>query len=428
LVIRQGGKVLRWVGNPVTATLLAFSVGIVLFAGFRVRTARKRRTGTVPSPTTHRPTGARSASLAPLAAGCLVFISTAAVAFAQPLERRSERSVRYETTGRFRYESDVAKSPVYPSGSVQTEDALFLNLVDDVEITFDARLDADAPHEIHGSSALVAEISSPAGWKYTTRLQSKTTFQGDREVVSGSLDLRALNQLTSRVQQMTGVEETSFVLTITPRVKFNGEVSGKPIEHVFAPPLKFEFDSLRARLAPAETPTDGLAEPSNPLRPTAGDSVRVPETIANSISAGPLTVPVEVVRLIALGGAVLCALLAAAVFFISGRAADDPDAIGRRYGKWMIDVETLRPTSERTAIQVRGMDELVELAERYDRLILHHEEDGIHSYVVEEANIAYWHQALVAEEQGDSNVTTLPTRSRTRRRQAVASDRAEDVL
>jgi signal peptidase I len=429
LVIPQGGNVLRWVGNPVTATAMAFAVGILLFVGFCVRTARKRRTGAVPSPTPHRPAGARSAFLAPLAACCLVFIVIAAVAFARPLERRSEQSVRYEIAGRFRYESDVAKSPVYPSGSAETGEPLFLNLVDDVDIRFDARLDADRPHEVQGSSTLVAKLASPAGWTYTKRLQSNTTFQGDREVVSGSLDLRALKELTFRVQQMTGVEETSFVLTITPRVKFNGELSGEPIKHVFAPPLRFEFDSLRVKLAPVETPPTGVAAPANPLQPTAGDSVPVPEIVANSISAGPLTLPVETVRVIGLIGALLCAVLAAAIYAISGRAADDPGAIARRYGKWMIEVETLRPTSERTAIEMRGMDELVELAERYDRLILHHEEDGIHSYVVEEANIAYWHQALVRGPKGDSNVTSLPSRSRTRGRHALASDnRAEDAL
>jgi hypothetical protein len=55
--------------------------------------------------------------------------------------------------------------------------------------------------------------------------------------------------------------------------------------------------------------------------------------------------------------------------------------------------DSLTPMHTRARIEIAtldAMEELVALAERYDRLILHQREDGIHSYVVEESNIAYW--------------------------------------
>jgi signal peptidase I len=429
LVVPRGGKVLRWIGNPATATALVFAIGLVLFVGFRARTARKRRRS-APSPvaTTDRlrPRTALSAAIPPFAVGGVLLMTLGAVSFAQPLERRGQRSVGYEIEGEFRYESDVVPSPVYPSGVVKTGDPLFLKLVDNVDISFETQVNTDSPKQIYGSSALVAELSSPTGWKHTEIVQSKSDFEGDAEIVAGTIDLRRLSSLALRVQRMTGVEEPSFSLTISPKVRLSGEVAGQAIEEVFGPPLQLQFDSLKVQLPPAET--DGGPAAPKQLRPMANKTVLAPQIVPNSISVGPLTVRVGVLRVVAVAGAILGCLLAVVVFLVR-KAADDPDTIARRYGKWMIEVETLRPTSERTAIQVRGMDELVELAERYDRLILHQKEDGIHSYVVEDSNIAYWYQAFVTASQNDSNVTSLPSRSRERSRGAAHSrHRVGDAL
>lgn len=414
LVIPGGGKVLGWIGNPIAATVLAFGIASVLFFGFRARARRGRDGVARPVRSRRSPVpGARSQLVAPLMVGISVFVAVGALAFAHPLTRAGNRNASYVHRGNFEYEAKVAKSAVYPSGRVVTGQPLFSNLVDDVEVRFDYRLDTGAATALGGSSSMVAVLSSPSGWTHSETLRPKAEFNGDRFTVAGSLHLSRLTELIDRVQIMTEVQETPYTLTISPEVRIAGEVAGRPIDERFGPALKFDLDLLKARLTTNETPAEDAAQ-VDPLHPKASGSVLVPISTPNELSVGPLGVRIGVLRLIAVLGAVLCAVLVGTLSLIARRIADEPSAIAKRYGKWMIAVDTLRPTSERTAVEVKGMDDLVALAESYGRLILHQEDDGIHSYVVEESNIAYWYQAFVTTPSADSNVRSLSARSSTK--------------
>jgi signal peptidase I len=414
LVIPGGGKVLAWIGNPLAATVLAFAIASVIFFAFRARARRSRERSSRPA--TPRPSpvpGARSRLLSPAVAGIAVFAAMGAFGFAHPLTRAGHRNAAYVHRGNFEYEAKVGESAVYPSGRVITGQPLFVNLVDDVEVRFDYRLDTGAATALGGSSSMVAVLSSPSGWTHSETIRSRAEFNGDRVNVVGSLNLSRLAGLIDRVQQMTEVQETPYTLTIRPEVRIAGEVAGRSIDERFSPALEFEVDLLKARLATNEALAEDIV-PADSLNPKATGSVPVPISQPNQASVGPLDVRIGVLRLIAVSGAVLCALLVGTLFLIARRVADEPSAIAKRYGRWMIAVETLRPTSERTAVEVKGMDQLVALAESYGRLILHQEDDGIHSYVVEESNIAYWYQAFVTTPLADSNVRSLPARSSTK--------------
>jgi len=413
LVIPGGGKVLGWIGNPIAATVLAFAIASVLFFGFRARARRDREGVSRPVRSRSPVPGARSQLIAPLMVGISVFVAVGAFAFAHPLTRAGSRNASYVHRGNFEYEAKVAKTAVYPSGRVVTGQPLFVNLVDDVEVRFDYRLDTGAATVLRGSTSMVAVLSSPSGWTHSETLRSRSEFNGDRVTVAGSLNLSRLAGLIGRVQDITEVEETPYTLAISPGVRVTGEVAGRPIDERFGPALEFDVDLLKAKLTTNEPLAEDIA-PADPLHPKASGSVLVPISTPNELSVGPVGVRIGVLRVIAVSGAVLCAVLVGTLSLIARRIADEPSAIAKRYGKWMIAVDTLRPASERTAVEVRGMDELVALAESYGRLILHQEDDGIHSYVVEESNIAYWYQAFVTTPMADSNVRSLPARSSTK--------------
>jgi signal peptidase I len=413
LVVKGGGKVLAWIGNPVAATIIAFLVAFVLFIGFRSRSGKggTRGEGSRTAPTARPPRGSEKGLFAviPLTTACMVFVVCGAVAFAQPLSREEQRAIRYDSLGRFEYESETAKTDVYPSGSVETGQPLFLRLVDKINVRFEYQLDSEGNLQIQGSSSMAAKLSSATGWTHSFEVQPESDFDGNAETVSGSVDLQGLKKLVARFQRLTGVQEPLYTLEITPQVRVTGDVAGEPIEETFAPELKFEFDALKVKLAILETPTTVEATTPNQLRPTARGTVYPFVTVPNAVSVGPLSINVGTLRIVSLVGVAAFGLLALVFFFAKSRIVDEPADIARRYGRWMITVESLRPTSARTVVEVHDIDELVQLAERYDRLILHQEEDGIHSYVVEEGNVAYWYQVVPGSREA-SNVTSLPTR------------------
>jgi hypothetical protein len=64
--------------------------------------------------------------------------------------------------------------------------------------------------------------------------------------------------------------------------------------------------------------------------------------------------------------------------------------IDARDGHMIVPVAASEPGTQRVAtIDVTSMSDLVRLAERYDRLILHHARDGAHVYLFEAEGIAY---------------------------------------
>ena len=156
-----------------------------------------------------------------------------------------------------------------------------------------------------------------------------------------------------------------------------------------APPRRLlaadELPARRAPAAPRWRPAEGSPEPSRERhqRPHGDEHARR----ARPRAAG------RTIREIALGGLLLAALAALIGLLPRFRRADDPsERVQARYGHLIVPIAGIAPNPAHAPIDVTTMDALVALAERSERLILHHRSGGADTYLVDDAGTLFRHR------------------------------------
>ena len=408
VVLPGVGKALGWVGDPLNAAIVAGLATLLILGGAWGFGKRSRDAAPSSSGDARATRGSVSAFTPYLAGATTLCLIGTALLFALPEERQRTREVTYESTGSFTYSGETERSPVYPNGRVRTGDAVFMNLVDELEVAFDYSFATRAEHEVAGTAELRAELSDGSGWHRALGQLDTAAIEDDGTVLAGTIDLADLRKLIARVQELTGVALPSYTLSLESSVEITGATAGRAIDEAFTPELRFQVDHLK--LSVPEAPAPGPGEQTiDPLRPTQPGSVEVAFSERNVVGVGPLQVPVGPGRMV-LAAAALLSLLLLIASLLGRRDVEEPVAIQRAYGAWMVDVASTRATAERKAIEMRSMEGLAQLADRYNRAILHDVHEGIHSYVVEEEGIAYWYQAFesTARPPRAANVSPLP--------------------
>src|SRR5207253_11069343 len=215
------------------------------------------------------PSRAPSAPVVVFALTVVLFGGLAALAFGHAGRGPTPTSVRYEQTGKFSYSAAAVRGAAYPSGRATTGDPLFLRLVQDANVGFAYRFVTTAGHRVQGVAGLTATVASTNGWKRTIVLAAPRPFDGDRVTVNGTIDLKALGSLLLHLESTTQVAG-SYTVTLTPRVKAHGSVSGEPVTAEFAPALGFSLDVTELEpVLPGAVGHPSLPNPSNPLRPSS---------------------------------------------------------------------------------------------------------------------------------------------------------------
>jgi hypothetical protein len=173
-------------------------------------------------------------------------------------------------------------------------------------------------------------------------------------------------------------------------VRVRGVAGGRLVRNTFAPSLSFDFDDVRLQLA---RPTTGGA-PQSRFQTKATSGVR---TVQSTVALFGIRARVTVARRLSLiiVGSGIAFVLAGGVLFRRRRRDGEVAAIERRYGDLIVPVAAgaRLPGSER---RVSTMDALVRIAERYDRLVLHEEQGGCHSFLVDDAGTVYRYDVGVA--------------------------------
>jgi signal peptidase I len=411
LRIPAAGKLLGTLRTPALAALLAGLLALLLAGGNAQKgRRRRRRSGDGGAPALQRVSldrGRVAGALRSLDLGriggavrsldrqtldtallvcgvvgaCSVLL--ALLAFTRPSERAVEREL-YSQTGTFAYVADAPKGTVYPSGRVRTGQTVFTRLVDRVEVRFAYRLRSTAPRSVFGTTKLVAELRGDNGWQHELVLQPRKVFEGDRVIVRGTLDLKALAELGRRVQAQTETVTDSYALTLKPVVELTGTLGAEPVKTRFAPVLALRLNSSSLRL---DTASPSAAEQTALVRAKKGYGTGAE---ANTLSLLGLELRVRTARMVALLGGIgaLAAAALLALGLVREREGDEPALIATRYDAWLVDVAP-RPRTDEYVLDVTTMEGLVRLAERYDRMILHELFEGAHSYLVEEDGVVY---------------------------------------
>lgn len=414
------GKVLKWVADPRGAVLLATAMAALLFAGERKSKHRSERVNKelamkpIDMTTIAGLSLPRQATLAFVSMLALFCFLLGILSFPKdPVESRSEESA-YEHTGRFDYSADAKKSVVYPDGQLSTGGPLFLKLIGDVRVDFDYKLSSEVPTNISGIARLRARLNGSNGWQQTFPLQPPTPFEGTTIHLSGSFDPQEIVNMTTNVQSLTGVPD-SFTFSVVPVIEIEGEIGDQPISESFSPTLAFAVDGLQLK-SPAAAPGEAGGEVADPLEPTLAGSIKTSQLDVNRVSLLMIDLPVAASRKLSVLGLGMSLLLMFLLWQRFSRVAtqDESEQIQAEYGDWLVDVMKVEPSMRTRAVEVANMEALVRLAERYERVILHHGSPPRHDYYVEESGTVYRHSI---GEDGEASTAKADLRPASRRTQ-----------
>jgi signal peptidase I len=384
------GARLQSLRSPALVGILV-AIGTLLFAGAAFTQSRRRRrrqrrasegTGPVPK---QMPQYTSAPVLGILGVGLLAllpFLALALLAFTRPTAALLPADIPYRQSGALSYSADATPGPAYPGNRAVTGDPLFTQVLSVVDLRFRYRFHTSAEHALAGSAALYATVSSTSGWQTTLPLGSATHFRGDGALVSARLDLASLLALMRRVEAMTSVGG-SYTLTITPHVRTTGTIGGAALHTTFSPQVQFSINQREVQ--PIADASGSLA--GGPLPGGKSTTSQFVQSTADS-ATGKVTQPlflsfkltrlsVATARWIALGGiALISGVLLLMLAFTRPRGRrEEPAEIQARYGRMIVPVERVWQEPGVAVIDVADMDSLVQIAERYDRSILHEATD-----------------------------------------------------
>lgn len=397
LRVPHAGLVLNWLRQPSHAAILTALVGLFAFGGSAPARARWRRRrhsdgeasgGSRPTPSPRGLTPGALRALLALAGVATVLGAIAAMAYTKPLVHSVDRQDAYTQKGLFDYSAQASSGPIYGAdGRATSGDPLYVALVKAASFGFTYTFESDLRHAVGGSASLDAVLADPmSGWHHQVVLQAPTPFFGNRVDVKGTLALTELAALAKHLQELTGTHVDSLTLTLTPHIKLRGRLAGQPLTSTYEPALRFTLDQQRLALTSLATNADNTLDRSEPAT--------APVQEANTLSLGMLRLPVDRARVLAPAGAgaALLALLVLALLWLTRRSVDEPTRIRSRYADWLLSATELGETPERV-IDLSSFEEIIRIAEHYERLVFHQEDGLQHTYSVEEAGVVYRFQA-----------------------------------
>jgi signal peptidase I len=360
------------------------------------RRPRSNGDGARGSSSSSRPTRSGGGSAGPiLGAVTVLALVLGGVLFLLPEAAVQHREVVYSQLGSFSYSASVPRGkPVYGRTTARTGDPVYLRLADAMTVSFHYTLDTPGLLQANGTIGLAAQVSNASGWTRPVPLVAPMTFEGGTATVSGTLDLAALTQMTSRLEEATGIVGGQYTLTVTPDVELDGTLSRRPLSESFTPSLGFLLDPLQIQLLP-EGQSEPGAQPSNSLTPSSGSSVTIDSDVPRMFSFAGVSIGLAPLRagVLVLAGCALLGLLVIGVSRLRARRRGEAATIEARFGRWLIPVQTDTLPSLNRFVEVESFDSLVRLAEHYGHVILHEERQGAHAYLVEENGVTYRYRA-----------------------------------
>lgn len=384
------GAKLQSLRSPALVGALVALGTVLLLAGAAFTQSRRRRRrarrsaeggGAAPKPLA-LPQYLSASMFGVIAVGMLAilpFLALALLAFTRPTTALLPADIPYRQSGALSYSADATPGPAYPANRAVTGDPLFTHVLGDVDLRFRYHFHTAAVHSLTGSAVLFATISSTSGWKKTLPLGAPTHFHGNGALVTGQLDLPAVLTLMRRVEASIAVGG-SYTLTIEPRVSVGGTVGGAPLQTTFAPEAQFSLNQHEAQPIASQSgqlsggPSAGAhSSPANRfVQSSAGSATgKIQQPLYLSFKLTRLSVASA--RWIALGGiAFISGILLLMLAFTRPRGRrEEPAEIQARYGRMIVPVERVWQEPGVAVIDVADMDSLVQIAERYDRSILH---------------------------------------------------------
>jgi signal peptidase I len=392
--------------QPRNAAMLALAGGMVLAvpAGAnkaqQSRARQRRGSGSHYQPTSSPPGGGGglvpgpAGQLVALVVGCVVLFSLvlAGLAYSTSTERRAYVPLSYEQRGEFSYSAEMSGT-VYPGGVATTGAPVYRKLADEMAISFDYSLTSDLPANVSGVYRMDAVISQDDGWKRSVPVVETTAFEGTHVSVQGVLQLDVIQAEIDSAREQTGLDSQplrSYTVSLVPAIEVDGTLGSVGIAETFAPGIDFIVEPLLVKVKVSS----GMGDEANPFSAVTTGTVSDYRSVPNHVALPGYQLPVETARRIAQAGLAVSVLgmLVLAVIVVSASTGDEPKRIRVRYGPMLVSLKGSDLGEIVRLIEVQSIDDLVRVAEREGRMVLHQESGSIHQYFVQDADVTYRYQ------------------------------------
>jgi signal peptidase I len=412
LHVPNAGVALSWFGKPAHSAAIAGLAMLLLVLGGAQTAASRRRRGRRRSATAwkrpkvrttvarhlHRPRKSPE-NIAAGIAGVLAVVLLV-VGFTHSTKRPAQVTGAYRDAGTFTYRAHVIR-PVttYPSGVAHAGEPLFLEDFETLQLGFAYRFASRLEHEVHGTIALKAVMSSDTNWQRTFVLAKTTGFAGDQATVNGNLGLAELRHLMLEVATASGAVGANYTIVLQPVVRVRGTVGRKKLDETFSPSLPMSLTQTVLNVtAPAPTAIPGASyAPPSPHAQLA--AALHPAQVGSVAGVAPAQVKivrfrmaVSTVRGLAIGLLLLSLLI---LFTKPMKQKRDVWSLERRiahrYGCIVVDVVSIADGALAAGAPTRipDFESLATLARYCERPILRESREDGDTYGVEDGGRLY---------------------------------------
>ncbi len=311
--------------------------------------------------------------------------------FTKPLLREVPDNLAYQQTGFYAYSASVPAG-IYDNNRIESGKAIFPRLTCQVDVTFDYNLHTSLPFIGDGKYQLVAEVGSSSGWQRQIALQSEQTFQGNRFHTQAVLDVCQVEQIIEQVQEITGIQNYQYYLSLTPNVRINGQIGNRKLQDTFSPPLKFIVEPQQIYLMRSEQ--DGI----NPLQPATAGMLSEMRKEVNQLSIFSLSIPIPTARLISVIGLLLAAVGLVVPAYLASRAERSDDKLLAQLvlGPRLVEVSTPVLRAGEHTVTLNSLDDLARLAERLGEVVFYHSDGQWVNYIVRDQITTYLYRKPTA--------------------------------
>lgn len=250
---------------------------------------------------------------------------------------------------------------------------MFTRLTPRIDLDVQYKLRGGSPDEAPGSLTLNARLSGSNGWQRVLPLADAEPLRSGQSRLRTTLDLVDLESQLATVEERTSAAEGSYRLELLPLVQDGAEAT----KLTFAPAITFRLQAGQLVLE-ATGHERGL-----PLTQSTTAATQQAGATQARLQAFGLSVPASSVRL---AGALLAVLGLALGGAGLVRRRADPLA---RLDRPVVPVTAQELT--RPALEIGSLNALLDLAQRYDRPVLHVSSADGPVYMVEEGGTWYRH-------------------------------------
>lgn len=382
---------LLWLRTPLGLTLLSFAIGIMFLISItKGGEEHKKRDPQDQDMLSrwYRQTQSLHLGEWVFPIGIVLFgaIILGAFAYSRPELEPVPVDIPYTQKGSFAYAA-VGSPSVYDQGQVNSGEAVFHALVEELELQFAYSFETNSAAELSGSYSVFLRISESSGWQRTIELQPETTFQGKTFNTNTSLDLKQITGIVERMRARTGLNRQVFEVDVYVPVNVSGTLNGLHLEEAFTATLPYKLDEIELYVD-RQNP---LAENGDPLQPEMSAYLPNEQMVLSSINLLGLSLPVRQARQIALiaGGISLALIVLIMVPALAVSMRSETERIKLVHADRLLDVNAVPFEADLEWIELNSIADLIRLAESSGKLIFHMYEGEDHTYVLIDGETGY---------------------------------------